>query len=198
MRSMRRRLFMAVSVLSLVACAGIIALWVRSLSVADSAGFSRPAAVNGRYARTDWSVLSTCGFLSFTVSQMVPIDDASAVWLRNLDAQSKVHWYIGPVEGYPFSLDAFWEGVRRIGASSGSHVIVAHAVQHWRAVEFPLWPALLIVSIPSQMGITRLYRHRRRRPRKRDTCEKCGYSLTGNISGVCPECGNLMPAEAKA
>ncbi|MCC6359140.1 MAG: hypothetical protein IT450_10365 [Phycisphaerales bacterium] len=25
-------------------------------------------------------------------------------------------------------------------------------------------------------------------------CEKCGYDLTGNQSGVCPECGNDLSA----
>jgi hypothetical protein len=23
-------------------------------------------------------------------------------------------------------------------------------------------------------------------------CRKCGYNLTGNVSGVCPECGNVI------
>lgn len=31
---------------------------------------------------------------------------------------------------------------------------------------------------------------RRRRRRKRGQCLRCGYNLTGNISGVCPECGS--------
>ena len=30
---------------------------------------------------------------------------------------------------------------------------------------------------------------RRRRRRKRGECEECGYNLTGNVSGICPECG---------
>jgi hypothetical protein len=28
-------------------------------------------------------------------------------------------------------------------------------------------------------------------------CAACGYNLTGNASGVCPECGTAVPAEAK-
>lgn len=31
---------------------------------------------------------------------------------------------------------------------------------------------------------------RRFRRRKRGVCVPCGYNLTGNVSGVCPECGN--------
>ncbi|MBU0717644.1 MAG: hypothetical protein KJ749_05290 [Planctomycetes bacterium] len=34
---------------------------------------------------------------------------------------------------------------------------------------------------------------RRRRRRKRGLCIKCGYNLTGNVSGVCPECAEPVP-----
>jgi hypothetical protein len=27
------------------------------------------------------------------------------------------------------------------------------------------------------------------RRERSDPCRRCGYSLTGNVSGVCPECG---------
>jgi hypothetical protein len=27
------------------------------------------------------------------------------------------------------------------------------------------------------------------------SCDKCGYSLTGNTSGICPECGTPVPKE---
>ena len=33
---------------------------------------------------------------------------------------------------------------------------------------------------------------RRHRRRKRGLCLKCGYNLAGNVSGVCPECGEAM------
>ncbi len=36
---------------------------------------------------------------------------------------------------------------------------------------------------------------RRRRRRKRGLCVGCGYDLTGNITGVCPECG--VPIDPK-
>jgi len=28
-------------------------------------------------------------------------------------------------------------------------------------------------------------------------CQKCGYNLTGNVSGVCPECGTPIKREGK-
>ena len=33
---------------------------------------------------------------------------------------------------------------------------------------------------------------RRYRRRRRNQCIKCGYDLTGNVSGVCPECGTRV------
>ena len=38
---------------------------------------------------------------------------------------------------------------------------------------------------------------RRYRRAKAGCCRKCGYSLVGNVSGVCPECGTSISAEAK-
>jgi hypothetical protein len=32
----------------------------------------------------------------------------------------------------------------------------------------------------------------RRRARRNGFCQKCGYNLTGNVSGVCPECGTVI------
>jgi hypothetical protein len=40
---------------------------------------------------------------------------------------------------------------------------------------------------------------KRRRPKVSsppDVCTRCGYSLTGSVSGVCPECGMRANAES--
>ena len=52
-------------------------------------------------------------------------------------------------------------------------------------------------------GVCRLYlRIRRRRQRKASEfprCEECGYNLTGNVSGLCPECGTpVLPPEPES
>ena len=47
----------------------------------------------------------------------------------------------------------------------------------------PLWIPLAIVAIPTAIL---WYRDRRPPPGR---CQECGYDLTGNLSGVCPECG---------
>ena len=55
-------------------------------------------------------------------------------------------------------------------------------------VMFPLWaPCLVLAVYPTIAFIRGPYRRYRRR--KKGLCLKCGYNLTGNISGICPECG---------
>ena len=55
-------------------------------------------------------------------------------------------------------------------------------------LRMPLWvPFLIFAPYPTLAffrGPVRRYRRR-----KRGLCVNCGYNLTGNISGICPECG---------
>ncbi len=59
-------------------------------------------------------------------------------------------------------------------------------------VSLPLWMplALLLVSTASVWWLDR-----RRIPPGH--CQHCGYDLTGNVSGRCPECGTLIEREGK-
>jgi hypothetical protein len=62
------------------------------------------------------------------------------------------------------------------------------------AVEFyclPLWLPFLIVVIPAAF----LWHHDRRRIQP-GHCPACNYNLTGNTSGICPECGTATPSGA--
>ncbi len=49
-------------------------------------------------------------------------------------------------------------------------------------VSLPLWLPLLVIATPTAI----LWRRDRRIPPGH--CQKCGYDLTGNVSGRCPEC----------
>jgi hypothetical protein len=55
----------------------------------------------------------------------------------------------------------------------------------------PLWgPVALLLAYPALAFLSgALRRHRRR---KKGLCQNCGYNLTGNVSGVCPECGGKV------
>jgi len=51
--------------------------------------------------------------------------------------------------------------------------------------QFPLWLPFLLIGLPT--GYLFWSDHRRRM--RAGCCEKCGYDLTGNTTGRCPECG---------
>ena len=81
---------------------------------------------------------------------------------------------------------------------------------HWRVLGFagggvntfwflsvPFW--FLILSTAALPGAWLWCRARRRSLATSPVCPKCGYDLTGNISGVCPECGaRATPRESGA
>lgn len=51
-------------------------------------------------------------------------------------------------------------------------------------LSIPLWMPLIVFGVPS------VWMWRRDRRCSRDgCCKRCGYDLTGKVSGACPECG---------
>jgi hypothetical protein len=58
-----------------------------------------------------------------------------------------------------------------------------------RRVYFPFWAVVLILGAYPAIALIRQPARRRRYRREHGLCVKCGYDLTGNVSGVCPECG---------
>ncbi len=55
----------------------------------------------------------------------------------------------------------------------------------------PLWTPFLLFMVPGMAALL-LGPYRRHRRRKKGLCLKCGYNLTGNVSGICPECGEKI------
>lgn len=59
-------------------------------------------------------------------------------------------------------------------------------------IHLPLWIPFALVALSASLI---LYR-KLNRPRP-GSCGCCGYDLTGNISGRCPECGKVVPKETR-
>ncbi len=57
-------------------------------------------------------------------------------------------------------------------------------------VVIPFWIPFLLFVFP-----TAILWHRDRRTAKPGNCQLCGYNLTGNESGVCPECATPIVTE---
>ncbi len=57
-----------------------------------------------------------------------------------------------------------------------------------RSVSFPMWMLILVLSAYPALAFV-LGCVRRSRRRRRGLCMRCGYDLTGNLTGICPERG---------
>ena len=63
-----------------------------------------------------------------------------------------------------------------------------------RNVYLPVW-FLILLTLPYPIVIFvrgPYHRYRRYRRRKKGLCLKCAYNLRGNVSGICPECGERI------
>jgi hypothetical protein len=107
--------------------------------------------------------------------------------------------YYGPLEQRPttqstdVAVAGFRYSRRFVGTAldPGSPGEFGLTVCHYLAL--PLWmPFVLLAAYPAMAFVRGPLRYYRRRGR--GLCVKCGYDLTGNVSGVCSECGT--PANA--
>lgn len=62
----------------------------------------------------------------------------------------------------------------------------AYTTECWRLELRPWLFAMMFAVLPAWRG---LHIARRLSARREGHCRACGYNLTGNVSGVCPECG---------
>jgi hypothetical protein len=72
----------------------------------------------------------------------------------------------------------------------GSNLVIA-ATRSWSV---PFWSFVAVTSVLPLLFFHDARKRRRRRLSHR--CERCGYNLTGNASGVCPECGDPVSHQA--
>ena len=64
-----------------------------------------------------------------------------------------------------------------------------------QVIGIPLWEAVSLSSIAPVIWLALMTRVRHFAP---GHCQQCGYDLTGNVSGVCPECGTPVPAKSES
>lgn len=103
-------------------------------------------------------------------------------WMVNINKQSIRLLVRTPTpEGHQALIISFGGFVYFIGADARDRIV-------WHDVRLPLW--LVVAGLVSYPGIAFVYGPLRRyRRRKNGQCLKCGYDLTGNVTGRCPECG---------
>ncbi len=105
----------------------------------------------------------------------------SAWWLAAAQARKVCVYFVGG------SITVAWDDRLATPLAAEQHVYRLNFWNRWAAgvryLEFPLYAAFAIVAIPTLL-VWRFWP----KPVKPGHC-RCGYDLTGNTSGVCPECG---------
>jgi hypothetical protein len=126
-----------------------------------------------------------------------------------------VHWEVSLENGLIYIERAFHESrnkqyianVSQSGTSSDATYWIPHssfgfgvhreqwqdALRRYRIayVVLPLWPFLFALTVPL-MSFLRWVRQPWIQQVEPGFCPSCSYDLTGNLSGVCPECGTAV------
>jgi len=174
----KRRLLNLLTLLSLLLCVAVCVLWVRSHRY--SVWYEYRRWDDGRDGPATEALLGIGGGsalvgLSFRVAEGPPRavpSRAGTDWSRDTDDPEDLADGINGRFGFGFERRrSQWRGT----AYDGWHFA------------FPLWLPAMLLAIPPAAAVGRALR--RRRPEGRGLCRHCGYDLTGNVSGVCPECG---------
>jgi hypothetical protein len=181
----RRRLFTITCAASLALLLAAVAVWVRSYYAADSLTalrrFGDPDAPGHGYSyrSVHWS-MGTISQGGGTVLDRLPPDDRRLAW--SSFPASQLARPTSPWLNFRFSYSG--QPQRVAGWSRGT------ILRSWRFT-MPCWTLALTASaLPAWWTAQRLTYRTRARRLTRGLCGRCGYDLTGNASGVCPECGS--------
>ena len=121
-----------------------------------------------RRSRTRW-VLKWIGM---GVSLLAGVTWAASL-LRGIRVGSSLCW-----------CETLGNGMVVVGAKLGGSI---------RWVQIEMWFVFLVALAPTTILWCLDWLHRQGHPPRH--CQKCGYNLTGNVSGICPECGTPIEGE---
>lgn len=193
---MFQRLFNLASFLSALLCVITVVLWLRSYWAGDEISWNLPQFGNP-VADDVASLRSARGGMCFSF-------DRWAAWEFGVRKATDTRHRPGEftyyrfTAHYPAMLNRAWFRGLGFEVSHASEPISPTSVgsgkiEQWNLV-VPHWAAITLLGIVPLVWFrklrVRLARQRDPRPR----CPNCRYDLSGNISGICPECGTPVPA----
>ena len=151
-------------------------LWAASYSVPRLLGPQGSLGIGGYAIGRDWSIWCEGGLVRAQASHR-------AKNLRSTRVKTDGSFSSGK------SVVDFW--------SWGSFVYFAvHDASNRRIVaqmvHIPIWAPVAAFSLYPVLALITFPARRRRRRKRLGLCIACGYDLTGNTSGICPECGSKI------
>jgi hypothetical protein len=184
MKRIARLTLNALTALSLLLCLAAAGLWVRSYWAGDTIRWrSSPRAAYGLQRVVQWELRSGRGGLRVTREYDLSKRRTYALLVSGRGEGWSLETRGRPA--YP-SERGFEFGSRREDDAD-------HAV-HEVVLTFPAWCIVLFAALLPWTWRERRRRHLAARRLARGQCPSCSYDLTGNTSGVCPECGNPRPS----
>ena len=186
--------------IALVLGAAVVTLWVRGRRAEELFSITTYDLRPDRVQRHTTSLMSGVGGLRIGTSEaeealapgLFKARDKSFSWSREfLDPA----WYpvAGPVApSLEKGTERQWHGFELQSRLSVEPISKALALDSGsRSVAVPDWSLLVAAAAIPAAWLLRLALRwlKRRRAAKAGRCRVCNYSLTGNISGICPECG---------
>ena len=217
---MINRTFKFASVISLLLFISVIAFWIRSYWVADEfmlkrARYDANAADSERDGDPIWvgtlsedSILSNRGHFRFYFRHSIEDLELSAEnvkeWSENNPPGTQILWSRDDATGGEDHFEFFQVMneavyVNRLGFFVGTCQIGGISPFPQYNVHAATCPTWFVAGLTALLPLLRLGNHWRSKRRKPPgTCRVCGYNLTANTSGVCPECGTPVSRESRA
>ena len=200
MRRFARRLFTVLSALSLLLCAAVCVLWVRSHHALEELTYSSAVRDGGSedLSLSHYYGVARVGVYVFRFPRAERDRFIRSGTLGR--SQSVLGRESAPWDGLPRGVRRRYQNYRGQGrfgweVERGPYLNVQGMTLLRHTVCAPYWSlcgALLV--LPTGWAVDR-WRRRARGPCGRGICPACNYDLTGNVSGTCPECGAPMPGE---
>jgi hypothetical protein len=198
MLGMRRRLFTILSVLSLLLCAATVVAWFDSIDLTDRGANLRVFWHDmGRSGETRYVLQSIDGgvwFLSYDTARE----------LTNRRRSSSGSWVLRGIPGTVADRDFTPTNGRTDFGLAGFAFdwVCAYGdvpIGALGIAAIPYWPLVFAFCILPAIACRRLFRIRKGMAlAAHNHCSNCSYNLTGNVSGVCLECGTETKTPASA
>ncbi len=217
----RRRILTLISVVSLLLFTATAVLWVRSYWVYDRLG--RRTQDARRQLQGFQSLRTSRGSIHWTVGAldgrqfpalMYEIGPKGRVRVVRVTpgTQPSPNAPLPPFEWtrFPFQITADAplynpaRGALGFGRTTTTYTGTVEAPDHTQSLRngtlqdtvIPLYAFATFFAVPPLLWFAAILRRASRT--RRNLCPACGYNLTGNTSGVCPECGTAVAGKATA